>query len=101
MHAVRGDQLLSVDSAGVATAVATIGSVGGPVDMAQNLMQLVIGDGAQIYVWDGLTLTTNTTTAVGNSLAFVDQRIVFPLRGTQAFQWTALGNANSIDPLDF
>jgi len=101
LHAVIGDALVSIDSAGESTALATIGSAGGPVDVVQNLTQLVIGDGAQLYVWDGSTLTTVSDYVLGDSLAFVDQRVIFPLRGTQKFQWTALGDATQIDPLDF
>src|SRR3990172_8963792 len=101
LHAVRGDVLSSIDSAGEATVLTAIGSAGAPVDMVQNLSQLVVGDGAQLYVWDGTTLTTISDYAVGDSLAFVDQRVLFTLRGAQAFQWTGLGDATQIDPLDF
>jgi hypothetical protein len=101
LYGVFGSALVSIDSSGTGTQVGTIGSAGGPVDMTQNLTQLVIGDGAQFYVWDGTTLTTQSSYAIGNSLAFVDQRVVFPLRGTQGFQWTSLGDARVLDPLDF
>lgn len=101
LHAVRDDELLSIDSAGAVTVVANIGSAGGPVDMCQNLTQLIIGDGAQLYVWDGVTLTTISDYAVGNSVTFIDQRIVFPLANSQGFQWTSLGDAAVINPLDF
>jgi hypothetical protein len=101
LHAVIGDALVSVDSTGAQTSLATIGSAGGPVDMVQTLTQLVIGDGAQLYVWDGAAKTTISDYVVGDSLAFVDQRVLFPLRGSQKFQWTALGDARQIDPLDF
>lgn len=101
LHAVRDDDLISIDSAGDDTVLTTIGSAGGPVEMEQNLTQLVISDAAQIYVWDGTTLTTEDAYAVGQSLCFIDQRIVFPERDTQSFRWTALGDARTIDPLDF
>jgi hypothetical protein len=101
MHAVRDDELMRIDSAGTASVLGTIGSAGGPVDMVQMLTQLVIGDGAQLYVWDGSSITTISDYVLGDSLAFVDQRVLFPLRGTQKFQWTGLGDATQIDPLDF
>ena len=101
LHAVVGSDLRRIDSNGVGTSLATIGSAGGPVDMQQNLSQLVIADGAQLYVWNGTALQTVSTYSAGDALAFVDQRCVFPLRGTQTFMWTALGDAASIDPLAF
>jgi hypothetical protein len=101
LHAVRDDELMRIDSAGTASVLGTIGSAGGPVDMVQMLTQLVIGDGAQLYVWDGSSITTISDYVLGDSLAFVDQRVLFPLRGTQKFQWTGLGDATQIDALDF
>jgi hypothetical protein len=101
LHAVRDDELMRIDSAGTASVLGTIGSAGGPVDMVQMLTQLVIGDGAQLYAWDGSSITTISDYVLGDSLAFVDQRVLFPLRGTQKFQWTGLGDATQIDPLDF
>jgi hypothetical protein len=100
LTAVSGSSLISLDSAGARTTLATIGSAGGPAYMEQNLTQLCINDGAQLYVWDGFSLTTESGYAFGDGLAFVDQRIVFPLRGGQSFQCTGLGDARSIDPLD-
>ena len=101
LHAVRDSSLITVDSNGIDTSVTTIGSAGGPVDMTQTLTQLVIGDGAQLYVWNGTALTTVSNFSVGDSVAFIDQRIVFPVRNTQTFQWSALGDASSLNPLDF
>lgn len=101
LFAVRGTQLLRIDAAGAATQVGTIGSAGGPVDVEQNLTQLCISDGSALYVWDGISLNTTANWVPGDRIAFVDQRIVGIQRGGQKFGWTALGNAKSVDPLDF
>lgn len=101
LHMVKDSSLFSVDSSGNQTLLTGIGSGAGPVEMAQNLTQLIISDSALLYVWDGSTLTTITDYAIGTTVAFIDQRIVFPLRDSQFFQWTALGDATTIDPLDF
>lgn len=101
LHAVRETALLRIDSAGNYTTLGTIGSAAGPVDMAQNLAQLVIADGYFLYVWDGTTLTTTANYTAGRRIAFIDQRIVFTQEGSQRFGWTALGDAKTIAALDF
>jgi hypothetical protein len=101
LHIVRGTVLSSADSTGTETALVGLGSAGGAVEMEQNLTQLVINDGSLLYVWNGVSLTTISSFANAPTLAFIDQRIVFPLRASQGFQWTALGDATAIDPLDF
>lgn len=101
LHAVRDDKLISVDSNGVATVLATLLSAGGVVDMNQTLTQLVISDGTNLYSWNGTSLTTVSTFQIGGSLAFIDQRIVFPIDNTQSFQWSDLGDATSLNPLNF
>jgi len=101
LFAVRGQKLLSIDSTGVDTEVGLLNSAGGPVDMEQNLTQLCITDGTFLYVWDGTTLTTVANWTPGDRIAFVDQRIVGIQRGTQQFGWTALGDARSVQALDF
>ena len=101
LHMVRDDILYSVDSSGIQTGLTNIGSTGGPVEMAQNLTQLIISDSALLYVWDGATLTTISDYAIGTTVAFIEQRLVFPLRDPHVFQRTSLGDATTTDPLDF
>jgi hypothetical protein len=101
LHAVRGDTLYSIDSAGATTTLGTLFSAAGPVDMAQNLTQLVIADGDFLYVWDGATLSTAVNYTPGRRIAFIDQRIVFIHGDSQRFGWTALGDAKTIAALDF
>jgi hypothetical protein len=101
LHAVRDAYLYRVDNAGTTTYLATLNSGGGPVDMEQNLSQLVITDGTALYVWDGSSLSITANWTAGDRIAFVDQRIVGIRRGTQQYAWTALGDANTAAALDF
>jgi hypothetical protein len=101
LHAVRDSTLISIDSAGDATVLGSLTSAAGPVDMDQNLTQLVLTDGDELYVWDGTTFNTVSNWTAGDRIAFVDQRIVGIHRGTQRFQWTALGDATVTAALDF
>lgn len=101
LHAVRDSYLYRVDNSGTTTYLATLDSAGGPVDMAQNLTQLVITDGTALYVWDGFNLTQTANWTAGDRIAFVDQRIVGIQRASQRFQWTALGDATTAAALDF
>ena len=101
LHAVRDADLLRIDAEGTTTYLATLESAALPVDMEQNLAQLAITDGVKLYVWDGSTLTQTANWSAGDRIAFVDQRIVGIQRGSQRFQWTALGDARTAAALDF
>lgn len=101
LYAVRDANLLRIDSAGAATTVGTLSSTGGKLDFASLVGQLVITDGAILYVYDGATLNTVAEYTGGNRIAFIDQRLVFDKLGTQKFGWSNLNNAMIIDALDF
>jgi hypothetical protein len=101
LHAVIDDSLLRIDSAGNSAVLGSLASGAGPVDFEQTLTQLVFTDGYELYVWDGLTLTTTANWTAGARIAFVDQRIVGIQRASQRFQWTGLGDARSAAALDF
>ncbi len=101
LYGVNGNALFSVDSDGTRATIGTLNSTAGPIDFASMLGQLCLTDGSYLYVWDGVALATSPAYPGGERIAFIDQRIVFDIRGTQRFGWTALGNALSIDALDF
>lgn len=101
LYAVLDSQLLRIDSSGASATVGTLNSIAGPVDIDQNLTQLVLTDGNDLYVYDGSNLTTTENWTAGDRIAFVDQRIVGIQRGGQQFQWTALGDAKTAAALDF
>lgn len=99
---VAGNKLYELTSAGVATERGTLASNSGRVGVTYNTTQLVVGDMVNLYV---LTLATNVWGVYGyegnGSIAFLDQYIIFAYRTGQSFGWTALGDASSIDGLDF
>lgn len=101
LHAVRGTELLRIDSSGNANVLGTLDSAAGPVDFEQTLTQIALTDGYKLYVLDGSTFSTVQNWTAGDRIAFVDQRIVGIQRGSQRFQWTALGDARSAQALDF
>lgn len=101
LYAIDGPSLVRIDSTGVRTTLASLNSAAGPVDFASTLSQLVIADGSFLYVWDGVNLNVAANYPGGNRIAFIDQRIVFDMRDSQRFGWTALGDASSINLLDF
>lgn len=103
LYQVKNDELISVDSAGLATTLYTLNSTAGPIDFASNLTQLCINDGSFLYVYspDIGTFTTSANYPGGARISFLDQRVVFQYLGTQKFGWTDLGDAASIDVLDF
>jgi hypothetical protein len=103
LYMVRDAGFFSIDSAGRVTTLGTLNSTSGPVDFSSNLTQLVINDGAFLYVYGRNTglFTTASGYSGGDRIAFLDQRVFFLTRGTQQFGWTALGDATSIQPLSF
>lgn len=102
LYAVVDDSLIRVGSDGSKTVLASLGSAGGVVDFASNLTQLVINDGAFLYVYtpSSGTLTTSPNYPGGDRIAFLDAHIAFLIRGGQFFGWTALDDAMTIDVLD-
>jgi hypothetical protein len=74
----------------------------GFVGSTNNTTQLVISDGALMYVLDLATngLSSQATDAKAR-IDYLNQYIVFVKRGSQQFGWTALGDATTIDPLSF
>jgi hypothetical protein len=99
---VVGQSLIELLSNGTTTSRGTLGSTTGNVGMVANTTQLVFSDAASLYV---LTLATNVLTSTpfnGKArIDYINQLIVFVTRDTQQFGWTALGDATSIDALDF
>lgn len=100
LHAVRGNTLHRIDSAGNATTLGTINSTGGPVDFAQTAQQLGISDGSQLFVYDGTTLQESPDYVPGARIAVIDQRLFFDHRNTQVFGYANLNNMLVIDADD-
>lgn len=100
--AVAGSTLYEVNSDGTKTSLGTLTTSTGRVGMTYNTTQLVVGDNENLYIYTFSGGAFMTTAYAGNgSLAFLDQYVVFAYRSGQTFGWTALGDATSIDALDF
>lgn len=100
---VAGDALLELYVDGTMINRGTLSTSIGNVGVVANTTQLVASDGSKLYVYV-LTLagTFKAFDFPGQArIDYLDQYIVFVMRDTQKFGWTALGDATSIDALDF
>lgn len=99
---VAGPTLWELFSDGNKLSRGTLGSDVGMVGMCANSTQLVFSDGFSLYV---MTLSTNSLHSQiypGKArIDYINQYIVFVTRSSQQFGWTNIGNALTIDPLDF
>lgn len=99
---VAGRALFEIFSGGTFTNRGTLNTSSGLVGMTDNTTQLCFSDAQYLYV---LTLATNVLTSqefAGKArIDYINQYIVFVMRDSQEFGWTALGDATSIDPLSF
>lgn len=103
VFAVAGNSLKEIYSDGTFVSRGTLGTSLGPVDMTSNTTQLVFTDGSLLYVmpFDTSALTTVATYPGGKRIGYIDQYIVYMTPNTQQFGWSALGDATSLDALDF
>lgn len=99
---VSGATLYELNANGTATSRGTLNTSAGMMGSTDNTTQLVLSDGASLYV---LTLATNVLTSQSFDgkarIDYINQYVVFVMRESQEFGWTALGDATSIDPLSF
>lgn len=99
---VAGSELFELNADGTTTSRGALSSDAGFVGMTDNTTQLCISDGALLYV---LTLATNVLTSQAFNgkarIDYINQYIVFVMRDSQEFGWTAIGDATTIDPLSF
>lgn len=103
LYGVQAQEFFSVDSLGTRTSIGSINSTQGPVEFESNLTQLCVSDGSYMHVYTPSTgdLELSPNYPGGDRIGFVDQRIIFLMRGTQGFGWTSLGDARVINALDF
>lgn len=99
--AVSGTSLYSIDAAGTGTVVATIPGTG-RVMLVANDTQLVVMHASG---WTVITLANDVVSTPANAPltaqgTYQDSYIVFP-NANGTYGWTAIGNAASIDALDF
>jgi len=101
---VSGNKLYSVDSSWVATEKGTLQTSTGPVDMTSNLYQLGIVDGALGYVYDStqkIPFFVVPGFPAADRIDFLDSYVLFNIKGTGSFGFSALNDISSVDPLDY
>lgn len=103
VFAVAGNELKEVFSDGTSVTRGTLGTTTGVVDMTANTTQLVFTDGVQLYVMPLGSTVVQTAASYpgGKRIGYIDQYIVYLTPNTQQFGWSALGDATSLDALDF
>lgn len=102
LFAVCGDTLFSVASSGFPTAIGTV-AVGDDVTISGHDGAVTITSGGVYYVWDGTTLSAPTGgafSAVG-SVDAVSSYSIMTEAGGKRFQWSALGDAKTLNGLNF
>lgn len=105
LFVVSGANLYEVDSLGVAT-LRGVGSFGtSPVSMAENGLQLFVGDFGQAWIF---TLATNTWVQITDpdftgcsDVTYQDGYFIFTKPNSQQFYITAILDGTNIDALDF
>ncbi len=99
---VFGNGFYEMAADGTATLRGSLSSSFGLVGMTYNTTQFVVSDAINLYI---LTLATNAFQVVPypgeGRIEYLNQYMLFRYRDSQQFGWTALGDATSIDALDF
>lgn len=105
LYVISGDKLYVVSSSYVATAIGTLLSNTGPVDMVDNGVQVFIVDGSTAYI---VTMATNAFAInadpdliAGNRCGFIDGYFITNNPGTGQCQISSLYDGTAWDGLDF
>ena len=102
---VAGSTLYEVSSAGNPTPLGTLLTSTGVVDMAEGLIQLVIVDGPNGYVFNLSSGVFSRITADGwhgaNRVGYLDGYFLFNRPDTQQFYISEIDDATTLDALDF
>lgn len=104
-YVVYGDKFYSVSSDFVVTERGTLNTSYGPVTIAGNGLQVVICDGADLYIYDVSSASFAEVSDVdfpgAGSVDYIDGYGVFNEPDTQKFWITGLLDFTTIDGLDF
>lgn len=102
LYGISGSKLFSSTAGGATLNHGSIGSSQGRVVMAGGRNQLVMVDGQNGYVWDGMsiaTITDGSFFAGSTHVAYLDGFFIF--HKDNQYQISALEDATSISSLDF
>ena len=100
---VSGSSLVDLASDGTTTSRGSLGSSTGLVDFAANASQICVTDGASLYVLNRATnvLTTAAGYGGGSRIDVLNEFLFFVDAGTGRVGWTNVGDAATIDALDY
>lgn len=106
LYVVAGQYLYSVNNAGAATIVGTLGTSTGLVSMADNGLQLMIVDGASGYIFTLASSSFATIVAAGfpantSSVVMLNGYFVVNSSGSGRFYWSTIYDGTAWDSLDF
>jgi hypothetical protein len=102
LYAIVGAKLYRVSSAGVLTEIGSLTTSTGRCGLTANALQVVAGDGQQLYVYTHSTGTFQAFAYPGKSrVECLDEYVLFIHRDSQQFGWTNIGDATSLDALNF
>ena len=88
IYAVHRGTLYSVNNAAVKTALGTLTTTTGRVDVTNNGTDIMVVDGTNGYIWDGATFTTITAGSFPdtvNTCDFLGGRFLYDSNGTGLF----------------
>lgn len=104
LYVVYRDKLYKVNNVGTATAVGTLLTSEGRVDLAFNGIHVGIVDGQYMYMYNVVANNFNSVVGlIGNpvSITYQDSYFIATFQNSQQFQISAAYNGLVWDPLDF
>jgi hypothetical protein len=105
LYAVAGSTVYKISSAGTPTNLGTITTTTGPVDMSQNLHDLIVVDGVKGYVIDliedEMDEITDEDFLGADRVAVIDGYAIFNRPDTGQFYISGIDAASNLDALDF
>lgn len=102
LYAVGGGKLYRVMASGTKEELGTLHSATGRCGLTANALQIVVGDGETLYVRANLDGSFSSFAYPGTArVECIDEYVVFIHRDSQQFGWTNIGDAASLDALNF
>ncbi len=101
LYRVMGSSLVSIDSAGVATTLGSVGTDGGTVTLDYSFDRLGIRSAGNLFYWNGTTLTQVTDPDLGtvNDMLWIDG--YWMTTDGEFLVVTELNDPTQVDPLKY
>ncbi|MGL4494250.1 MAG: hypothetical protein ACRCUX_00435, partial [Beijerinckiaceae bacterium] len=102
LYGVFGAKLYRINADHTTTELGALGSSSGRCGLTSNAMQIVAGDGVSLYVYTVATGQWQSFSYPGTArVECLDEYVLFIHRESQQFGWTNIGDATSLDALNF